>query len=753
MRRVLSFALVICMLLSLVAIPVSALDSAESESALSVLNNYSCEYNRQTGAVVLSGTVKHNALISHKQYTVEIYRVTPGETLEGVMSAEGAAPIAKAEIASRFEFSLKTSTLTDRFSRYAIVLCSPKGERALAAPLLYAASGAYAEYASERISFKGIATSEHSLAGTLEPGTAILPIDLGRLLQNTSYGLMHQIGDKTFYLDKTYVYEIDRVVRGYSATGTKVYLNLLIPSGDSRFYLANGKPMGASYDMPNVYSPDVLAAICACSEFLAARFSTYQGGFVSGVIVGGDIDDPMMNYCGSLSLERYAEIYSLYLMAVTSSVRAYLPTADVIVPFGDADTYGSDEGFGGVYAPDDLLEALLSVLDASLTTPLSFGTSVRFYANKKPEGLSADRVGAYSQFLVTLRDRFASAPTHYMASWNVPSDMGSTAMCANYAYAYYRLFADPTLSSFVVSFSASEAEGTYRLEELKQIFRWIDTEESLNVTASLPSYFGKTHWRELVDYAETQNYGTQTTLSMAVGEGMELSMAGSFSYFDFEGGHIEDWFAGDLAEGLKSEYGREGKRALRANLSPSPSTGYGELFCLYEFPERFAHTPYLDFSMALAEESGDRGGLYSVMITLGNDSVRAVAQTVLDGGSLRTVRVSMDSFPSDQTVSYVRISIRQISGEEKTVSFRLYDVTGHSPTLSSEELAEVIGKDRMSIRNLTDGEGDGVALNELWIIGAVVLVAAIFIGIFVCFKRDEDGEDGDEPTSDENHHK
>jgi hypothetical protein len=288
-----------------------------------------------------------------------------------------------------------------------------------------------------------------------------------------------------------------------------------------------------------------------------------------------------------------------------------------------------------------------------------------------------------------------------MAVWSVPSDMGSTALCANYAYAYYRLFKDPTLSSFVVSFLNCEADGSYRLDELKQILRWIDTEKSLSVTASLPAYFEKETWDELIDGASNLNYGTQATLSSSVNEALDLPMVGSFSYFDFEGGHIEEWYAGSLVETLKSEYGKEGKRVLRADFMPASSREYGELLCLYEFPERFSHTPYLEFRMAFAEERGDQNGLYSVMITLGNDSVRTVAQTILGGKDIERVRISLDQFPSDQAVNYMKISIRQmpvtISAFSMGISIRL-STTLRFLCFIFSRLTEAISPRRVAIR-------------------------------------------------------
>ncbi len=734
---------------------VSALDSTETDpientdeiaGTVSILNTYSCEYDRDHGKMVLSGTVKHDALISYKQYRVEIYRVPPGSSYENVIASPSAKPLATAEIAARFEFGWDVSSVWDRLSRYAIVLCSPEGDRMLAAPPQYATNGVGSAYAQpDRAYFKGLSSSETSLAGNLEIGTVTVPVYLDRLLQNTSYGYMYQMGERTVYLNKDYIYELDRTVRTYSATGTRVYLQLLLSVGRNDLSVANGAQMGASYDMPNVYVEDVLAKICASAEFLAERFGSYQNGILSGVIVGNSVDEPMMNYCGSLSLERYAEMYSLYLLAVASCIRAYHPAADVVIPFGNTDVYTSEESFGGTYSPALLLEQILKNLEDGLADPFACSTMVLCHAEQESDtGLSPDRIEGYSSYLARLRSVFSCAPTHYAVRWDVPLDMGSTALCANYAYSYYRLFRDPSLSSFVVSFSACEASGSNRLTELKQVLRWIDTKEGLSVTSSLVSHFGKKTWDELIPDVFRTDYEAQIPLIAEVGSATNSPRTGSFSYFDFPGGHIEEWFAGSSCAGIKTEYGQEGKRVLRGTLTPVQGDAYGEILCLYDFPENFGHTPDLTFRMALAEESGDAGGLYQVMITMGNDRYRSVSQTILEGADIQSVNVSLKNFPAGQNVNYIKISIRQLEGEAKELSFRLYDVVGYSEHLSSEELADRIDADRRAIRNLEDTDEGPEVESRWWIVGILLFVVSVMIGIFACFRREDASEESED---------
>ncbi len=730
-----------CMPVALAAEAQSEADSSLEEPIRLVLNDLTCEYDRSSGKIKIRGSVRHETLISHKQYRLEVYRILPGQSETDAITGKQAQPLASAEIAVRFEFSVDAKGNLERFSRYVVVLCSPEGVRTPAAEPQYAGVESDHVYVADDFSsFKGLVSSEISLGGNLGIGTVVVPVYWERLFNEVSHGYVYSSGEQVFYFDKEYVNELDRQIRTYSSSGTRVYLQFLLSANGSGLGYADGSQMGATYDMPNVFAERQLSLICAGTEFLAERYSTYQSGQFYGVIVGHSIDESGMNYCGTLSLERYAELYSLYLTAMAYSVRVHQPEADVVIPFGANQFASAAAGEQTSYTASQLLESILSIQDEAFSFPFRCSTMILcVWEDTDPGKVTIETASVYSQYLNTLRNRFESAPSHYMIRWDVPGSIDSEALCAQYAYGYYRLIQDSNLSSFLVSFSECETKGESRLSELSQILRWIDTDQSLAVTKPLLSHFEATSWDQLIPGCTSRSYSVRTVINPEVGSSVPSDATGSFSYFDFASGNVEDWVVGFGFTSVKSEYGAEGIRVLRGTLASGLGSAYGEMLCLYEYPENFAHTPQLSFRIGLAEAQGDASGLYQVMITLGNDTHRSTGQAIVRGGKIETVVLDMSQFPTGQTVQYLKLSVKQLEGDGQAISVRLYDLIGYSAELTSEELSEVIWEERMAIRNLTSEEEENDGDSRWWIFGIVVSVIAVAVGILFSIRREDDG--------------
>ena len=268
---------------------------------------YICRYNKETGMIEISGNVNHDVMVTHKNHFIEVYRIFPGSTFDAVI-AEEAEPLASMAIAVKFEFSLEAERISEKFSKYAIALRSPEGVVMLAAePHFAGVDSEKSDVEIDRNAFKGIVSSQNSLGGSLGFGTAVIPVYLDRLLSDTSGGYLYLVDHTYRYFNKTYIDSLDALIRSYSAGGTEVYLQFLLPSGNSDMALSNGADEGAIYDMPNVYSEETMALLSAFSEFLAERYVDYQSGSISGIIVGSEIDRQHSNHRGSLSLAQYAE--------------------------------------------------------------------------------------------------------------------------------------------------------------------------------------------------------------------------------------------------------------------------------------------------------------------------------------------------------------------------------------------------------------------------------------------------------------
>ena len=132
MKKLIPILLALCIVFSCVPLTVFAEDTPEDATAGShkVLDDnalsFSCTYNADTGVINVAGTVNHDIMVMHNNYTLEVYAVLPGDDTENVVGAEDRDPLATALISIKFQFSLTIKETIEKYSRYALALRSPK---------------------------------------------------------------------------------------------------------------------------------------------------------------------------------------------------------------------------------------------------------------------------------------------------------------------------------------------------------------------------------------------------------------------------------------------------------------------------------------------------------------------------------------------------------------------------------------------------------------------------------------------------
>ena len=116
--------------------------------------------------------------------------------------------------------------------------------------------------------------------------------------------------------------------------------------------------------------------------------------------------------------------------------------------------------------------------------------------------------------------------------------------------------------------------------------------------------------------------------------------------------------------------------------------------------------------------------------------------------------MDMSEFNNYNTVDYIKISVRRITGNATGCSLWIYDITGHSTSYSSEEISEFVRSERLRVRNQSEDTDDGQGMNStVWIIfGVLIAVTCIGAGLFMVFapKRDDGASDEDNEDRDLN---
>lgn len=721
---------------------------------------FTCTFGEEAKSIEIKGNVNHDVLVSHKKYTIEVYRIAPGATFADIVSSESSQSVASAAIAVKFEFSVSAKTAQDKFSQYAIALRSPEDELILAAaPRYVKVESSYVYDGSSNTAYKGVSSPATSVCGDLGFGTAIIPVYYDKLLSTSSNGYMYPVGDSYCYFDKSYVDELGGKIRTYSATGGRVYLQLLLPSGSSVIKGYGGEGYGAIYDMPDIYSPETLSMVSTFVEFLAERYDSYMSGVIGGFIVGSRIDSPIHNFCTGLDVTEYAQRYAYYLTVVASVARYVNPNMDIVIPFSNADAYSSlEEGESGSRYSAQLLEGVLSALDGSTSSAFSCSTMIEVEGSpiedsqeekskKVPveyEGsIGINNVDVYSAFLSDMRARYKSAPSNFIYVWKVPDTLVGNDLCCAYAYSYYSLLDRDGLSSFVVSFEDSASNGVPALNDVKKLVRYIDTDSGPAESGKLLQYFGASSWTEVVNGLTTTNRPIRKIYSTNKEDLSSIEWTGSFSYFDFSSGNISDWAQASNGKILKSEHGKDGRRALRQNVSKVSGSEHSDLFCLYEYTENFVYTPALKFELEITDVHEDSTALYEVAITVGCGGSLVNEKYVVRAGEVSELWLDMRAYNAYEVAKYIKISTRSITGTSEEYSLWLYDVVGYSAEYDSEALDKNISAERLRVRDLLDVvEDDESEADWYWIVFGLLVVAAVVVGVVtVLLRRDDTGRD------------
>ncbi len=741
----------------------SELSYREQKQSLS----YTCYYNSETDRIDISGTVNHDVMISRDHDTIEVYRVPFGSTLHDVIGAK--EPVASASISVTFRFSLKLSAVTDRYAIYAVVLRSPAGEALLAAePQRAGVMSQAVALQKESSFFKGISSEQTAVSGSVGAGTVILPVRLDQLLSKVFNGYFYLFGQTQIYLDKDYIDRLDAEIRTHSANGSRVYLQLLLSADEGKLAFAGGAEQGAIYSMPNLYMEDTQLAIGAVSEFLASRYENRQSGRISGLIVGKSVDRTDLCYSADATAAQHAALYAMYVSVVANTARVFRPDLDIVLPFSNRDGYSQSANTTDRYSPREILETVMDMLQReycfdftcstmleSDTTPLGItnenlnrGIDLQY---REPEGLlGVDNLQIYEDFLESLQNKYRCAPTHYMYAWSPLTELSGNALASAYAYGYYRMFADRSAVSFIVSFIGSEGAKQNGLSHIERILRYIDTKDSSKVTERLLSYFNCQSWDAVVAGISSKNLSGKICYRSDYLP-VNVSFKGSFSYFDFLSGDVSEWFAGVGCGQITSVYDANGTRALQAASSAATTTDYTELLCLYEYNENLTYTPYMKVRLALEDGSKSAAVMYQVVITVGNDTCTITSENAVRGGEIHELWLDMREYNASGMANYWKISVRALTEGTEKYSLLIYDAVGYSQEHTSEELKNLIEAERLRIRNQS-AESDGEDGNDglIWIIfGVLVAITGLGAGLFMVFspKRREDAEELDDDHS------
>ena len=753
MKRIFSFFLCICLLCSCFAsFQIEVIASSEINEELESALSYTCVFHPDTSTVELSGTTNHSTMVSNSNSTLMVYALLPGMEVSDLLT-ELPEPIAKSDISIKFHFSMKIDNVLGKYSRYAIFLCAPDGSLTLTAEPQYPVIASSSSLEPNKEHYKGISSPLTSFIGSgMMAGTTVIPVSIHDLMNRETNGYLYHHANQPYYFETAYVDALDVKIRAATATGSRVYLQYLLPAHASSMAYADSTGTEAMYELPNVLSESVLQDIEALTGFLLSRYDGGTVGKLNGIIVGKGIDHPeLYQYAGPVSAECYVKLYFLYLLAVSNSAHTQDVNCEIVLPFTDSNpTLKIQDPFSASH----ILELLLQEVENGISSSFAIKTLIEIetvpfgITNENLENgidlsyeqdnsrLSAVNFKEYSSYLAGLRRKYSFAPSSCMVIWNVPVTLTENALACAYTYSYFRLLSNTVVDSFTIACSDSGAQ----LSDLRQILTYIDTSDAMTVTKDCLPYFDVNSWSDLLSF---DNDAIRNVYTLHAFSSLPDERTGSFVYANYsESVEVENWYKGDHCTKIKSEYHKSFGRAIRMDMRRTEENKewYGEAFCLYEFEESFAYTPYLAFRLFCDGISAE--ALYEVHITVGNGSDGLEASYVLHGGKQEQVVLDLHALKQDFYASYLRIRVRQLTEGNGEYAVWLQDITGYSTQYSDEALSDLIRNERLAIRNELQTQEQVEESRYVWIVFTVLFVTgSIVIGIFILLRREESSLD------------
>lgn len=313
---------------------------------------------RSDGEVVtVRGTISSDKVVEHINGELALYIIPVWEDEEAALQGE---PAATMSISTRFELTAVPEEPAS-LCKYRVMILSGE-EKISVAPSVFLNNGA--SMTAPDASVTGIHGTD--TVGIFESNvtSAVLDVYADRLLEREDvYGaLLYASGDTHYYLDRSYIEELDMQIQFCRSSGTQIYLRFLTSDEEDFSYTAA--------DQGSVMQ------LCALAAFLSER---YQG--IAGFVLGISANTKYVE-----NTEDFANLAAVF----SAVVQTNNPQAVTIVPVRRL----YEENFAGVLAADPAV--FLTRLSVMLSRCQAGSIMILYETGPLPQGAVLEASGLAS---------------------------------------------------------------------------------------------------------------------------------------------------------------------------------------------------------------------------------------------------------------------------------------------------------------------------------------------------------------------
>ena len=717
---------------------------------------YSCVYDSKKGKIMINGTVSHEVFIKYRGYSIKLYKISPDQNVGEVLSDPELKPLASASISIKFNFTAGIKNVSDIFSKYVVVLVSPEGQIDYIGPQFYPSVESTYTPEADRLRYKGVVVSSDEAIYQCEPMVSIVPIHLEKLLSSGSTGYLHSINNTNIFFNKEYIDELDVTVRNLYSSGSKIFFQLLLSSGSVTVLNYRTQQGDALYDIPDFLTASVMNEIYAYCDFLSDRYSSNEKGYISGMIIGKNLDNTdTYNNDNFENKSEYVEALALYGMIVGVATRKNIPSAEISYSFTNLNTYQNKHDTSLEYVSSEMIEDISAFFDEFYADDFKFSITLESYHrplsinNEMLESkidtsvvhdekhLVERNLDVFSTYLDGLEKKYSSYPESFMYIWNVDSELRGNALSCAYTYLYYKFFKNDRLTSLVVSFEDNPSA----IYDLINVIKYIDTPNGVNITSQLLHFFGEYSWENVVYGFAAVDFERRDREQLKTLKTLPSDLVGEFSYFDFSNTSNDNlWYKGSGVDSVSIGYSPILGRSLCAkfNADDLNSISYADLFASYEYPENYALTPYLTWELSV-ESNNKRTDIFEVKIAFEDSGSVYELSYIVHTGERNHIMLDISEFSKKHMVENIRVSVRPMSQVSGEYVLCLSSLKGQSAVYDDGELKLKIEEERLRIRNSSESteQNNNNENRVIMILSAIVIAAVLGVMLFFFLRRDE----------------
>lgn len=407
------------------------------------------------------------------------------------------------------------------------------------------AAASYREPVPAVASKKGLLIHTGQLADVKALGTkqAIVNIPISQLMtkSRSATSTTYLYNGKTYYFN---IGGIDRVIEELTRQGIRVTVTILNPwePGMPELYRPGVTETGDVYYYGfNAATPEGAETVEAIATFLGERYSGRGRGRVANWIIGNEIDAPMWDFFGDMDMGSYLKEYERSFRIFYNAIKSSSACARVDIPLGYAWNMVNPAQPHLNYPVRDLLTAWNTQIwqggnidwgiayhpyPAVMTEPEFWNDGVYAIRHPNAKVVNFNNLNVLTDFMQApaMRDRSGQV-RHLLLSEAGFNSLSPTRgdvelqQAAAFAYAYYIAESDPFVDGFLLnrqvdnrqeqgdSFSfglwkndpgAEPFEAPTEKKMIWQVFRDIDTDQSLQATEFAKPVIGISRWADVI---------------------------------------------------------------------------------------------------------------------------------------------------------------------------------------------------------------------------------------------------------------